>query len=45
MLWPLSRQVALGIAGTVLRRQDLRERAAGWGEVWQRRAEWRDGFV
>lgn len=45
MLWPLSRQVALRAGGAVLRRQDLSEKAAVWGEVWRRRAEWRDGFA
>lgn len=44
MLWPLSRQVALRMAGTVLRRPDLGEKADAWGEIWQRRGEWRDGF-
>ena len=45
MLWPLSRQVALGAVAMVLRREGLREKATGWGEIWRRRAEWRDGFV
>lgn len=44
MLWPLSRRVALRVAGAVLRRPDLREKATVWGEIWQRRGEWRDGF-
>ena len=36
-LWPLTRRIALGIAGR-------RERAAVWGEIWDRRAEWEHGF-
>ena len=44
MLWPLSRCVALRVASTVLRRKDLAEKAATWGEIWTRRGEWRDGF-
>ena len=44
MLWPLSRHAALRVAGTVLRRPALSEKAAVWGEIWRRRDEWRDGF-
>ena len=43
-LWPLSRQVAAGLAGTILGRPDLRNKSQVWSEVWRRRAEWRDGF-
>lgn len=41
--WPLSRAVALGMAGLMLRRADLRERSKIWSEIWERRAEWRNG--
>ncbi|MEO0369819.1 MAG: glycosyltransferase family 2 protein [Pseudomonadota bacterium] len=43
-LWPLSRWIATGLAGTVLGRESLRTKSKTWGEIWQRRAEWRDGF-
>ena len=36
-LWPLTRRITLGLAGR-------RERAAVWGEIWARRAEWEHGF-
>lgn len=42
-LWPWSRKVALGL----MARLGLREPGQGagvWGEVWDRRDEWRDGF-
>lgn len=42
-LWPLSRAVALGVAGRLLRREDLRARAEIWKEIWDRRWEWRYG--
>ncbi|MEO0566867.1 MAG: glycosyltransferase family 2 protein [Pseudomonadota bacterium] len=35
--WPLSRKIGL----TVLRRS---EGARIWGEIWQRRSEWKDGY-
>ncbi len=44
MLWPLSRHVALRLAGGVTRRPGLSDKAATWGEVWRRRGEWRAGF-
>ena len=44
-LWPWSRMVATGVAGTLLRRPGLREKSAVWSEVWARRAEWRHGFT
>jgi hypothetical protein len=43
-LWPWSRFVALGVAGSVARRPDLGERSRVWGEIWRRRDEWKDGF-
>lgn len=43
-LWPWSRWVATGLAGRVLGRASLREKSRTWGEIWQRRSEWKDGF-
>lgn len=43
-LWPWSRWVATGIAGKLLNRENLKEKSRTWGEIWQRRAEWKDGF-
>jgi GT2 family glycosyltransferase len=43
-LWPLSRRVVTGFAGSVLGNPTLREKAANWAEIWDRRAEWKDGF-
>jgi GT2 family glycosyltransferase len=43
-LWPWSRWVATGVAGRVLDSPSLRDKSRTWGEIWQRRAEWRDGF-
>lgn len=42
--WPLSRWVALSLASTVLRREDLREKGNIWREVWRRREKWTSGF-
>jgi GT2 family glycosyltransferase len=44
-LWPLSRWLSLNVAGTVLRREDARAKGDIWREVWQRREEWRSGFI
>ncbi len=43
-LWPWSRWVALSIAGRLLGRADIKEQAGTWGEIWQRRTEWKNGF-
>lgn len=43
-LWPWSRWIATGIAGGLLRREGLREKSRTWGEIWARRAEWKNGF-
>ena len=44
-LWPLSRSIAFGIAGTFSGRMEWREKASIWREIWQRRAEWKDGYT
>ena len=43
-LWPLSRRVAMGLAGTLLRRPALKDKAKTWAEIWDRRDEWKNGF-
>lgn len=43
-LWPLSRKIALGVGGRLLRKPSAIEKGAVWGEIWARRAEWQDGF-
>lgn len=43
-LWPLSRRLAMGLGGTFLRRQGLKDRSRTWAEIWQRRKEWQNGF-
>jgi len=43
-LWPLSRRVATGLAGNLLRKPRLIEKSKTWAEIWDRRAEWKDGF-
>lgn len=42
-LWPLSRRMA-GQAMAALGRREPGQGAGVWGEVWDRRAEWQDGF-
>lgn len=43
-LWPLSRRMAWGAGAAVLQRDHLAEQAKAWGEAWDRRREWQDGF-
>lgn len=43
-LWPLSRAVALGLAGKISGRTSVQSRASEWSEVWKRRKEWEQGF-
>jgi GT2 family glycosyltransferase len=43
-LWPLSRAVALGVAGRLTGRADWREKAGEWRAVWDRRSEWQGGL-
>lgn len=43
-LWPLTRLIALSVAARFTRSQHHIHGAAAWREVWQRRAEWKNGF-
>ena len=43
-LWPLSRWIATGIGGALMRRASLKEKARNWQQIWARRDEWKDGF-
>jgi len=43
-LWPLSRHVALFVASRLSGKDRLREKALVWSNVWDRRAEWCNGF-
>ncbi len=43
-LWPLSRAVALGVAGRLTGRAGWREKAGEWRAVWGRRGEWQGGL-
>lgn len=43
-LWPYSRYISMALAGRLLRRRDLIERARIWKEVWKRRSEWWTGL-
>ncbi len=43
-LWPWSRGVACRVLA-LTGREGYAERGAGWREIWQRRAEWRNGFA
>jgi GT2 family glycosyltransferase len=43
-LWPLSRLVALRLAGTVAATASGGASAATWGEVWRRRESWWSGY-
>lgn len=43
-IWPLSRAVAFGVAGTLSGKPAWREKAATWGEIWRRRSEWKGGY-
>ncbi len=43
-LWPLSRAMAFGVAGTLSGKPNWREKAATWGEIWRRRKEWKGGY-
>lgn len=43
-LWPLSRALALRLAGKVLGQASMLSRSADWSEVWKRRKEWEKGF-
>jgi GT2 family glycosyltransferase len=43
-LWPLSRAVALGVAGRLTGSATAREKGRIWGQIWTRRKEWESGF-
>jgi GT2 family glycosyltransferase len=43
-LWPLTRAVALSLAGRVLRRSGLTEAATTWQRIWDQRERWRHGY-
>jgi GT2 family glycosyltransferase len=43
-LWPWSRKTAMGIGAKLLGKDSLKQRADTWGEIWDRRAEWKNGF-
>lgn len=42
--WPLSRWLALSALSRWAGSVDAKEKAAVWKRIWQRRAEWRDGW-
>ena len=44
MLWPLSRWIALEVAGRLTGHAARREAARTWRTIWQARAEWRTGY-
>jgi GT2 family glycosyltransferase len=43
-LWPWTRAVALGLAGRLLTRPALADRAATWRTIWSARERWRHGY-
>ncbi|MBV1903130.1 MAG: glycosyltransferase family 2 protein [Marinosulfonomonas sp.] len=43
-LWPLSRRLALTLAGSLSKNGDTKKNAGIWNDVWKRRAEWKDGY-
>jgi hypothetical protein len=43
--WPLGRWLALAASGHISGRADVQARARVWQEIWQRRAEWRNGYA
>ncbi|WP_172300501.1 glycosyltransferase family 2 protein [Pseudoruegeria sp. HB172150] len=43
-LWPWSRMRAAQVRAWATRKTKHRESAESWGEVWDRRSEWRDGY-
>lgn len=43
-LWPLTRHLALSLVSRLPNTNRFHETAMAWRSVWQRRAEWRDGF-
>lgn len=43
-LWPLSRHLSLLFLVKVAKRDRLADKASAWRDVWQRRAEWYNGF-
>ena len=44
MVFPKTRQIATGLGGRLLSKPHLTTQSQVWGEVWKRRAEWKDGF-
>ena len=42
--WPLGRYIALALASRIFRNGDWGKHAAKWRGVWQRRAQWRNGW-
>lgn len=45
MLWPLSRWIALELAGRLTGNAAQREAARTWRSIWQSRADWRTGYT
>lgn len=45
MGWPLSRWLALAIAGRAAGREDLNARAAVWKDIWDQRIDWQYGYA
>ncbi len=43
-LWPLTRKLSGGVIARITGRQGARVKAGYWGEVWDARRDWRDGF-
>ena len=43
--WPLSRWIALTVAGTLRPTPGRAESTTSWREIWQRRAEWMTGYI
>lgn len=42
--WPLSRRIAMGIAGKLFNKTSLKAKAETWATVWARRDEWKNGL-
>jgi GT2 family glycosyltransferase len=42
--WPLSRAIALTVAGAATGNANTKQSAQVWREIWRRRAEWRTGY-
>lgn len=44
-LWPLTRAMALSVAGAVTGSAKIKASAAVWREIWQRRTDWQNGYA